>query len=53
MSLLETLILGSYVYTTVAFGYLFRALRNHFTHRLRRLEKWTGIPDEDESPLDE
>lgn len=38
MSLLETLALGSYLYTTAVFVFLFRLIRNHWSHRVRTLE---------------
>ena len=53
MSLLEYLVVGSYLYTTASFVYLLRLERNHLFHRIRRLEKWTKLPDDGDSLFDE
>lgn len=57
MSLLESLVVGGYVYTTGVFLFLYRLLTNHYATRLKRLEqaheKAHGTPlDESEDAED-
>ena len=53
MSLLEYLVVGSYIYTSAVFVYLLRLVRNHILHRVKRLERWTGLPPGDDVTDDE
>ena len=48
MTFLEYLVVGSYLYTSAVFVYLLRLVRNHLIHRVKRLERWAGLPPDDD-----
>ena len=47
MTFLEYLVVGSYLYTSAVFVYLLRLVRNHLIHRVKRLERALGLPEDE------